>query len=129
MADLSPFPDVHAVLALVLADLAATVDGPRLPANFQKVMPIIRVIRIGGSSDQITDRPRIGVDVYAATYPDSWNIAEAVRQRLISGPHITSEGCLDRAVVEVGPHEIPWPDDLVRYHTATYTCALRRRTT
>ncbi|HTF53593.1 MAG TPA: DUF3168 domain-containing protein [Pseudonocardia sp.] len=128
MADLPPWPDPHDLLAELLADLTVTdVVGPLLYAEFQDDMPLIRVRKVGGTNDKITDFPRMAVDVYTATYAESYELAEAIRQRLMSYPHITaSAGRLDRCEVETSPYEVPWPDPSTRYLTATYRISTRR---
>lgn len=127
MTDLSPWPDPHIILMEVLADLVdSDIVGPRLHANFQAEMPIIRVRKIGGSNDKLTDFARMAVDVYAATYPEASQLAEAVRQRLMAYPHFTDAGRMDRCEVEASPFEIPWSDDTLRYLTATYIITARR---
>jgi hypothetical protein len=127
MTNFTPWPDPHIILMELLADLVdAPIVGPRLYENFQKDMPVIRVRKVGGSNDKITDFPRMSVDVYARTYPEASELAEAVRQRLLAYPHMTDAGRLDRCEVEASPFEVPWSDDTLRYLTATYVITTRR---
>lgn len=130
MVDLAAWPDVHDVLPLLFADLVADpsqqIVGPRLPANLQDRMPLIRVRGIGGADDRITDRPRTDVEVYAADYPTSRTLAEAVRQRLLDYPHLTAAGNVDWVETESRPTEIPHDDQAVRLVAATYRISFRR---
>lgn len=89
---------------------------------------VIRVRRIGGTDDGVTDRARIDVNVYAVDLSAAEDTAELARQRLISGPAATPHGVLDRAVTDVGPHEIPSPDsESYRIVSTTYRVSARRR--
>lgn len=127
MTNFTPWPDPHIILMELLDDLTASpVVGPRLHKDFQDEMPIIRVRKVGGGNDKITDFPRMSIDVYARTYPEASQLAEAIRQRLLAYPHITTAGRLDRCEVEASPFEVPWPDNTLRYLTATYVISTRR---
>jgi hypothetical protein len=130
VTDLTAWPDVHDVLPVVFGDLVDDPDtqivGPRLPADLQERMPLIRVRGIGGADDRITDRPRVDVETYAADYPTSRDLAEACRQRLLAYPHITTAGNVDWAVTESKPTEIPHDDQAVRLVAATYRISFRR---
>lgn len=129
MPDLPAFPDVEKALIDVFADLSAAVSATavaRLPPDLQQMLPVIRVRRLGGGDDRWTDSPRADVEVYAATRAVAVPLAELLRQRLLSGPHATGHGVIDRAVTEVGPQEIPYEDQDIRLVTATYRVALRR---
>jgi hypothetical protein len=128
--DLAAWPDVHDVLHLLFASLVADADmqvvGPRLPADLQDRLPLIRVRAIGGSDDRITDRTRVDVEVYAADYLTARGLAEAARQRLLAYPHMTEAGNVDRVETESRPAEIPHDDQAVRLVAATYRISLRR---
>src|SRR5690606_27896637 len=67
--ELAAWPDVHDVLFALFQDLADTVAGPRRPPNYQDQMPLVRVRRLGGADDRITDVARVDVEVYASTLP------------------------------------------------------------
>lgn len=130
MADLAPWPDIAYVLSDLLADLfpADHVWRGRTPPNLEELLPLCRIRRIGGAAiDQITDRPRVDVDVYGDTYPKARDLAMACEQRILSYPHRTVNGVLDWAEPEVGPREVPYSNTAVRLITATYLTSLRRR--
>lgn len=126
-ADFGPFPDVEVVLVDLLSDLGET--GTLTPANLQDVMPFIRVQRVAGADDKVTDRATVAIDSFAATRPAAVALAEAVRQRLISHPNpVPGVGTLDFAVTVTGPNELPWADtQSIRRFTATYRLSVRRR--
>lgn len=122
------YPDVHEVLTEVLTGLTDHEIVTRTPPDLQDHLPLIRVRRIGGPDDGLTDVPRCDVDVYADDYDQAWALAEQVRQRMSRRRVLTSAGLMDRATTEVGPHEMPYPDSSVRLIQATYRISLRRRT-
>jgi hypothetical protein len=133
MTDLSPYVDVHTALTELLADLVpaghvVTWTG----TNLQDVIasgPLIKVARLGGDDDRITAVPRVDADVFATTESSGAPLAELVRQRLLSWPHNTAAGVIDRVITEVAPHEVPYDDPGVRLFTATYRIATRRHAT
>lgn len=129
MSPQAPWPDINKILTLALADKANKVVGPRLYANFEIDLPVIRVRRIGGNSDRETDYPRTVVDVYADTYEVAAELAEDLRQEfLVNGSERfrTVHGRIDRCEVEVAPIEIPYSSPDVHHITATYRLSTRR---
>lgn len=124
MTDLAAFPDVEDAFCDLLADLGTT--GTVTPKDLQAHLPFIRCRRFGGSDDRFTDTARVDVDVLAATRAEAVQVAEAVRQRLISHPARVGTVVLDRITTTTAPREVPWEDPNVRRLTATYTVLARR---
>lgn len=127
---LSAWPTAVRIVAAVLDDLGEVVGetGTNLLELLQDDGKVIRVRRIGGSDDRFTDTARVDLRVYAVDLSSAEQTAEACRQRLISGPHATAHGVLDRAVTEVGPQEIPGPDpENYRVVNTTFRASVRRR--
>jgi hypothetical protein len=123
------YPDIERVVCDLLADLGGT--GTRTPADLQAVTPFLRVRRVGGVDDRVTDRARVDVEVFATTREAGEDLAEQVRQRLsVRGPLVvTSEGrpvVVDRSMLLAGPVEVPWPDVVVRMFHASYQLESRR---
>lgn len=130
MPVLDAWPKAVRVVADILAPLGLVVGetGTDLQQQITTHGQVIRVRRVGGADDGITDAARIDVRVYAADLSDAEDTAEAVRQRLISKPWATAHGVLDRAETEVGPQETPSPDpEHYRVVSATYRVSVRRR--
>ena len=130
MTDLAPFVDVHAALTEVLTDLVpaghvVTWTGTDLQTVIASG-PLIKVSRLGGGDDRFTATPRVDIDVFATTESTGAPLAELVRQRLLSWPHATAVGVIDRVTTEVSPHEVPYDDQGVRLFTATYRVSTRR---
>ncbi|KWT61830.1 hypothetical protein ADL21_11125 [Streptomyces albus subsp. albus] len=126
--DLAPFPDIEDVLVRALADFGTC--GTVTPADLQHRLPFVRPRRLGGGGGKVTDGPRVDIDVTARTRAEAMSIARAVQQRLLSGPlRVPAAGIIDRAVTEMGPHEVPADDPHLRRVVATYRLAARRLTT
>lgn len=126
MPVLAPFPRTARVVAAVVADLGTT--GGETSTTLQDDLPFIRVRRIGGTDNGVTDIARVDVRVYDADLSDAEDLSETIRQRLISKPYATVHGVLDRASTEVGPQEVPGPDpDHYRVVSTTYRVSVRRR--
>lgn len=131
MIEQGPFPDVEEALMTLLGALLPdpTFCDTVTPADLQLKLPWIRIIRIGGRDDFVTDTARVDVDVFAGgTDPRSvaWPIAERARQVLLSGPHVVGEVTIDKVITTTAATEIPWDDPEVRRWTAAYEVSCRR---
>lgn len=125
---LQRFPDVQAALVTLLESLAgAGRTGIETPGNLQDVLPFVRVIRRGGTSDRINDHATVEVDVFDLTYKGAELLAERVREyltgeRLRAGPAV-----IDRVTCERAPAEVPWGPGVRRFNAA-YRLVSRRYT-
>jgi hypothetical protein len=123
---LAPFPDVERAVGDIVADLGTA--GSETNITLQANLPYIRIRRLGGSDDRITDAARVDVHVYATDATTAKSVAGQLQQRLISGPSVTTHGVIDRAWTEVGPQTIPAADTAnIRQVVATYRISMRRR--
>lgn len=122
------WPDVERIVGDLLAGLTAPGSiGSETPANLQDVLPFIRVRRIGGSDDLITDAARVDVQVYAADAAQAKQLAETARQRILAGSAVTSHGVLDHGRTEAGPMILPADDTAgIRRIVSTYRVSVRR---
>ena len=125
MVTLAPFPDVERILGDLLADLGTV--GSETNIDLQTRLPYIRVHRIGGTDDRVTDATRVDIDVYATDATAGKTLTETIRQRLISGPSATAHGIIDRAWTESGPQTAPTDDPNLRRVITTYRISIRRR--
>jgi hypothetical protein len=125
---LAPFADAEAVVMALLASLGTTVSTT--PA--QITSPIIRVERVGGADDLVTDYPRIDVSVLYPIAQDgdtaaAWTLAELCRQTMLAARNTTVSGALiDNCENATPPQLLPWDDPNLRLISATYQLALRR---
>lgn len=126
MAVLAAFPDVERAVGDLVTGLGT--PGSETNITLQSTLPYIRVRRLGGSDDRFTDAARVDVHVYDTDATTAKSISEQIRQRLISGPSVTTHGVIDRAWTEVGPQTIPADDTAdIRQVVATYRISMRRR--
>lgn len=129
---LPPFPDIE----LALHDWfpqqtwwpAAARVVTRTPTELETQLPVVQVTRVGGASDRLHDRPRVDVNVFAATEDDAQTLAQTIRDALVPGPVRTPRGLLDRVRCEVGPNRVPYANPNVWYVTAAYQFVCRRTT-
>ncbi|TDC02281.1 hypothetical protein E1091_01140 [Micromonospora fluostatini] len=123
------FPDVQRALVTILEPLAgAGRAGVETPTDLQAKLPFIRVLRIGGGSDRLSDFAVVDVDVFAASYGAAELLAERVRQLLTGPPLRAGAAVLDRITCDSGPVELPWAPGVRRFG-ATYQVTARRYTT
>lgn len=111
------FPDIHRLLLAVLEDLAGGPEhlGTQTPADLAARLPFIRVARIGGPSDRISDYARVAVDVFAATYIEAEALAALVHE-LLTGTRLRAGGAVvDRVGVDQAPVELPWSPQVRRF--------------
>lgn len=103
--DLAPFPDAETVVMDLLAQVAPTVTAT--PADFTP--PLIRVQRVGGSDDRITDMPRVEVACYGADRPQAWQLIEQCRRVILGSYGTTVDGVLiDSARTDNPPTQLPY---------------------
>lgn len=129
MTDLDDWPDTYVALSEALSDLAAI--GPETPADPDGTygwLPFIRVQRVGGSDDRITDSPVVAIGAFDATRQLAAPLAGRIRQRLLNTPlMVPGKALIDSATTATGPMEVPYGDvKRVRLFTATYQVQLRR---
>lgn len=126
---LGPFVDAELAVINVVSDMVASDVDIETPSNLQDVLPFIRVTRIGGQSTQMSDSPRIDVDVFGAagSRTDTKNLALAVQARLLSFPHVLDGvGVIDRVDTDVSPNQVPWNNARVLLFTSSYKVSVRR---
>ncbi|PKW15928.1 tail completion protein gp17 [Saccharopolyspora spinosa] len=102
---LPPFPDAETVVMALLEPLASTVTAT--PATL--VPPLIRVNRVGGSDDGITDHPRMEIACYGQDREQAWQLAEQCRQAILGSPRTVAHGVLiDNARTDNPPTQTPY---------------------
>lgn len=127
-AQLGAFPDAETVVMALLEPVAPTVTAT--PAKWDG--EIIRVQRVGGSDDGITDYPRMEIACYGPDRVTAWRLAERCRQLILASiRHVvdTAAGLLiDNARTDKPPTQIPYSTtEDVRRVMAYYRFAWRRR--
>jgi hypothetical protein len=132
------FPDTEVVLMQHLSDFGYTVTST--PADLKDRLPVLRIARIGGGSNEDADFPRVSIQTFVAASSQSpraaQQLAGQVRDFLIasngawvSGPLLEDQGVsgvlIDDVANDSGPIEYPWPDPAVRVCQAIYTLTIR----
>lgn len=119
--------ETAAVLNIIETHFAAQgrtiYTGDETPdAGFEGKLPFVRADSVGGNDNQVSDFPVLDVDVYATTRRDSKEIAEEIRQLLLSRPHP-----LDSVRTLMRPQRVKWVEDSdIRRFYASYHLSLRR---
>lgn len=125
MTDLPDWPDAERAVCDFLSPLGTC--GTETPKALQSTLPYLRVTRTGGSSDRITDRASISVDVFAASADQAKAVAGQARQMLVTQlPASTDHGVIDWATVQSAPAVVPPTDsDNLRLAVASYQVSTR----
>lgn len=126
-----PFPSAQIVVAAALAERLPELGhvGTWLPADLRVtgVLPAVQVIRRGGYDDGVTDTSRLDVYVLAAGEEAAERAAEEIRLSITTQVPIRGDGrMVERCTTEVGPHRVPYADELIVQYNATYVATARR---
>jgi hypothetical protein len=103
---------------------SATRAGTDTPADLAGNLPFLRVQRIGGPRDSITDFGEYDIDGFAATRNAARAVVEEALALLAPGRKAGSV-VLDNITVIVGPRRLPWDNPNVRRWGAT--CSITAR--
>lgn len=134
------WPSIPKILVHGIADrfgcyVATRFPGPQNPqGDLQQIVrrgtAVVRVVRIGGNRDDVTDYARIAVDVVEATEARAEDLAENIATWLIDDTAISTPAVpgavLDRITVEIAPHVAPYTDPTIAQFSATYVVTARR---
>jgi len=120
----APYIDTEAAVVALLADFT---PGTRTPVDLRDRLPYVRIYRIGGTDDGVTDAAQVAIDVFGVTRAEAWQVARTVQATMLDRPHATSAGVVDRVRTATGPTEAPYTDTTIRLVTATYEVQTRRR--
>jgi hypothetical protein len=88
-------------------------------------LTFVRVMRIGGQDDGVTDRAVVDIDVLAATRGQAWLVAERIRAGLQPRTR-AGAAIIDSVRTSVSPRQLPWSNDNIKRYSATYGITLRR---
>lgn len=123
------FPDAELLLiGLIRAmDLTWRVVTD-LPANMESVLPVIQVTRIGGSTRYaaLLDRPRMDIDIYAATRLAAANAGRKIQSKMPTIRGITaSGGVITDVTEELGVSWRPDRNENIRRMGMTFVLGVR----
>lgn len=122
---MSPRPTFALAEAVVIAGVAG-LDGVTgvstvTPPDLENQLAYIRVRRIGGSDDIVTDSARLDVDAFAASEYDAAVLAETIRATVHDfAHHVIGGRLIDRVRTEAGPASLDYDNPAVHRYVATY---------
>lgn len=119
-----PFADGAAAARARLHDRLGVPAVNRLPAALPP--KLLRVVRVGGGDNRVTDTARVAVDAFAPTYDEAVALADDARAEL-AAPFLVDGVLIDRVTTDSGPTPVPYPDQDVVQVTATYSISTRSR--
>lgn len=119
------WPDVEAGLLDYLADLAPGSNST--PSDLQTRLPWIRVRRVGGSDDGVTDTAQVDVEVFHSSRAKAYALASAVRERLRGRPPEGPGFLVDRVDTVLAPFEIENPNPNVTRFYSSFRLTTRRQ--
>lgn len=122
------FPDAPKTVAKILGSSLVTPQraGTRTPDDFTGLMPFIRVVRIGGFSDDINDYARIAVGVFSDNLSVAEELSEKVRTKLTTEKLRLGPAILDRARCDMAPQEMGQWAPGINHFEANYLTVFRR---
>lgn len=118
------WPDIEDDLIDHLGGLADSAGGST-PADLM-TGTFLRVERIGGGNDSVTDTATVDVEAFAPTRDQAMAIARAAQQRLESAPFLIGATVVDLVETVVAPSRRPWPNLSVARMGGTYSVHARR---
>lgn len=123
-------PDAEDIITAYLdAALPQVSVGTATPKNLAERLPFVQVRRIGGVADSVViDRPRLDIDVWAATREQAQDTAQLVRAHLRVARYAQHTGAVvGRVTEERGPAMLPDPD--TRFERCSFTVQVVLRPT
>ena len=123
-------PDIEKELVLAFEELPGIRAGTVTPKpdKFEAVLAtniFVRVGKLSGLREEITDFPVVDIDVFGLKRDDVFDTAEVIsaflapRRRLVSA-------IIDNVRVNVSPRRLPWDNDRIIRFSATYIISVRR---
>lgn len=133
-ASLTPFADVELGVMIGLEDKfvdleqgdVATVTPSNLGYRLSQGRRFVRVGRVTGNDDRITDVAVVDIDVFGASRQVARDLAEGIRAWLLGYPLTAGSLIVDRVFTETAPTRAPWEDENVHRYLATYRISSRR---
>lgn len=122
------FPDIEETVMALLDPIA-----PADTVTPEKITtPVIRVLRVGGSDNGITDFPRVEVSCFAPTRNQAREMSELCRQVILASKASSVEipdgptVYIDNARTDTPPQQVPYDNPDLTRAQAYYRFALRR---
>lgn len=128
---LPPFPDVEDQLMKGLRiflgnDVVVRNTADDLTATIAAGKRLVRVTRMGGQRSSFEDRPLLEIDSFAGSRALGYALSEQIDQFMLATPIRLGAAIIDTVSVSVAPRRVPWDNDNIRRHSASYRATLRR---
>lgn len=122
--------DLYQDTEAALVTWVKTIEGVAAAGNattdaLSSSLTFVRVMRIGGQDNGITDAAMVDIDVFAATRSAAWAVAERIRAGLRPRTR-AGAAIIDSVRTSVSPRQLPWSNDNIKRYSATYGITLRR---
>jgi hypothetical protein len=128
---LPPFPDAEDVVMALLESLATTTTST--PVTLEDDGPVIKVTRVGGTDDGITDRPLVEVACFATTYEAARQLGRQVLVTTLASvntkvvtPDYPGGVLVDVAETASSPQRVPYDNPDLQRKIGTFRFAWRR---
>jgi hypothetical protein len=123
------FPDSEMQLAMWIKAHAPGVVavGSSTPLDLESRLIFVRVSRLGGGADLLTDYPQFDVDVFGPSRDAAFNVAGWIQENLVPRTRLTPGGAIiDSVRTNTSPRLLPWDNTKIKRFSATYALGLRR---
>lgn len=121
------YPDIERQVAEWAKARFGVQGGSQTPSDLELRLPFVRVSKLGGSRDDVTDHPTVDIDVFASSRDAALALAEDIDTALKPRTRLTPGGAIiDSVGTRVSPRLLPWDNSKIRRYGATYTLGLRR---
>lgn len=118
------FPDTKRAVRDLLKRFGTTYL--QLTGDYAEHLPGILVYRVGGTEAGPFRTDRIAVEVYDWGLSATDDLAERVKDYLLSGPHdLDDDIVIDRVTLESSPTDVPQPENWPAMSQATYRVSVR----
>ena len=118
------YADVEELLVAYLVPVGTT--SVELPNDAQNHLPFIRVTRIGGQDDYITDVANVDLDCFGSTRKQAKDTALAVQALMLQLRHTRVNGVLvDQVETILGPTWVDYQDEHLKRYVLTYAVSSR----
>lgn len=116
------YADVEELLVIYLAPVPGVRGvAVELPHDVLTRLPFIKVTRVSGGDDYLTDSATVDVDVFHATRAQASALARTVHARMMHLRHTAVNGVLVDSVETVnGPQWISYEDENLQRYVSTY---------
>jgi hypothetical protein len=128
MTALTDYRDIEMDLVeWAIAEAGYTDGGSITPGKFDGHIPYIRVVKIGGSDNGVTDFPTLDIDSFDVDRNDVRTRLEHVRTLLAPRTRLGGSGAIiDSVRMNTSPRWLPWANDSISRFGMTVSLGLRR---